>query len=362
MLGRANVDEDDDVDDILTARDAIRLAEELGIVNTTDALRLKHTYELVTHFSQLELEDSDAQNIDESEAITALKSCVRSVLGRPKVEVARKFVEFRNALENETLLESGSRVELLKGSPYFFYKLTVSVLLNAVKKNKGANLEHSLANINVLVPAMWESLRDSEKWQIGYAYAEAYSDGIATVVGGLKSVLLKVKGFDYVPENLRSDTFVKAAQTLLKAHEGLNNFYNEPSAVKQLSKLGSTIPTPALPACMTALLSVTLGNFYGVSWAAQSEAKEMLSRVSGDRWQYYINNVLPSDIRILQKLNDKKPRSNWISFINTLQLSGIQIKNKDLGQLFQNTFEKNEEKLVKVAGKLVLTYYQGQKN
>ena len=69
MLGRADVDEDDDVDDILTSKDAIRLAEELGIVNSTDALRLRHTYELITHFSQLEVDESDAESIGQTEAL-----------------------------------------------------------------------------------------------------------------------------------------------------------------------------------------------------------------------------------------------------------------------------------------------------
>ena len=123
MLGRTDVDEDNDVDDILTSRDAIRLAEELGIVNSTDALRLRHTYELITHFSQLELEQSDVEDIDSAEAMAALKACIRGVLGRPKIEVAKKFVEFRNALEGETLSEMDPRVEMLKSSPYFFYKI-----------------------------------------------------------------------------------------------------------------------------------------------------------------------------------------------------------------------------------------------
>lgn len=357
MLGRADVDEDDDVDDILTSKDAVRLAEELGIVNSTDALRLRHTYELVTHFSQLETEESDVEDIDAAEAMSALKACVRGVLGRPKIEVAKKFVEFRNALEGETLLESDPRVQMLKSSPYFFYKLTVSVLLNAAKKNVGANLEHTLANINVLVPAMWPSLRDSERWQVGHSYAEAYSDGKTTVVGGLKSALLKVQGFDYVPENLRSDTFVKAAEAVLKAHDGLNNFYSEAAPVKHLLKLGSVIPTPALPACMTALLSVALGNKYGVAWAAQSDAKDLLKRVSSDRWQYYFNNVLPSDIRVLGKLLEDKPLTNWIGLLPGFGVLDLDVKVKGVGQLLASTKSMDRVKAEKSARKLLEDYY-----
>jgi len=248
MLGRTGVDEDDDVEDMLTTKDAIRLAEELGIVSSTDAMRLRHTYELITHFSQLEMEESDAEKIDESEAISSLKSCIKGVLGRPKVEVARKFIEFREALEGETLEESDHHVEMLKGSPYFFNKLTINVLMNAAKKNTGAQLEHALANINVLIPAIWGDLRDTEKWQIGHTYAEAYADGKISTVSGLKSALVKVRGFDFVPENLRSDTFVKAAEAIIRAHDEPNNFYNEPAPVRNLAKLGTTIPAPALPA------------------------------------------------------------------------------------------------------------------
>jgi hypothetical protein len=120
MLGRTNVREGDDVDDILTSKEAIRLAEELGIVNSTDALRLRHANELISHFAQLDTEESDSQEIDSAEAVAVLKYCVRGVLGRPKIEVAKKFVEFRNALEGETLIESDHRVEMLKSSPYFF--------------------------------------------------------------------------------------------------------------------------------------------------------------------------------------------------------------------------------------------------
>lgn len=357
MLGKADVDEDDDVEDIITTKESIILAEELGIVSATDALRLKHTYELITHFSRLEIEESDFEEIDESEAISSLKSCIKSVLGRPKVEVAKKFVEFREALEGDTLSEADPRVDMLRSSPYFFHKLTVSVLMNAAKKNTGANLEHALANINVLIPAIWLKLRESEKWQVGHAYAEAFADGKTTSVGGLKSALLKVKGFDYVPENLRSDTFIKAAEAIFKAHDGLNNFYNEPAPVKNLAKLGSTIPTPALPACISALLCVTLGNSYGVSWSAESEARVILKSLSADRWSYYLNNVLPSDTRILDKLGSSKPLAQWLQLVDEYELSSLEIKNPTVSSLIKASSDKKEARIKSATKKLLEEYY-----
>ncbi len=356
ILGRIDVHEDDDVEDILTTADAIRVAEELGIVSSTDAMRLRHTNELVIHFSNLESSECDIEEIDEAEAMASLKTCIKGVLGRPKVEVAKKFVEFRGALEGESLRPEDPRVEMLQNSPYFFLKLTISVLMNAAKRSHGATLEHVLANINLLVPLMWKRIRDPEKWQIGKTYADAYADGKTVVVSGLKSALLKVRGFDFVPENLRSDTFVKAADQILIAHEGRNNFYNEASPVKNLLKLGSTIPTPALPACISALLCVVLGNSYGTAWSATPDAYRILDSITPERWTYYLDRVLPGDIRILNKLLDEKPRSNWYSVSKTYEFENIDLKNIDASTLVEAAMKEDDIRTMKVVQKLRRMY------
>ncbi len=358
MLGKTGVGEDDDIEDILTTKDAIRLAEELGVVTSTDALRLRQTFELITHFSQLS--DGDFEEINEEEAKASLRNCVKSVLARPKVEVAKTFVEFREALENRTLVDGDPQLEMLVSSPYFFKKLTVSILLNATKSKTGAQLEHSLANINTLLPLMWKSFRDTERWQVGHTYAEVYADGKTSSVSALKSALMKVKGFDYVPENLRSDTFVKAAEAILMAHDGMNNFYNEYSPTNSMAKLGSTIPTPALPACMTALLSIMLGNSYGHSWNAMPIASKMLKTISNDRWQYYLNQALPGDTRILNKLIYPVPQSRWFDLVNEYELSGLQIKNKTVAKLITASVKKKPN-LLEAAVKQLIAEFYGEK-
>ncbi len=357
MLGKADVDEDDDIDDVVTTRDAILLAEELSIVSPTDALRLRHTHELVKHFFDLDEDEASHQKMDDLEALNILKHCIRGVLGREKVEVAKTFVEFRESLENSSLENNDPYVDMLKSSPYFFYKLTVSVLMNAAKKNTGANLEHSLANINLLVPVMWDALRHAEKWQIGQTYAELFSEGKTAAVSGIKGALLKVKGFDFVPENLRSDTFVKAADEIIKAHEGNNNFYNEPAPVRNLSKLGSTIPTPALPSCFSALLSVVLGNAYGCSWDAVTPASELLKKMTSERWEYYLNHVLPSDMRILGKLSNVKPQKNWVDVVSVYELDSKNIKNPTIAKLISASKRKKYPLIERWSTELINEYY-----
>ncbi len=140
-----------------------------------------------------------------------------------------------------------------------------------------------MANINLILPLVWDGLRDTEKWQVGRIYAEVHSEGKTTSMGGLRKALLKVEGFDFVPESLRLTTFIEAAEKVIKAHEGFDNFYLEESPMKMLKSLGTVIPTPSFPICASAILAVHLGNMYGSSWNASPIARDMLDKFTPDR-------------------------------------------------------------------------------
>ena len=362
MLGKTNIDEDDDVEDILTTHDAIRLAGELGVVSQTDAVRLRHTHEIVAHFSRLGIEEREREEIDELEAVASLKACVKSVLARPRIEVANQFVEFRRALESESFAAGDDKVQMLLSSPYFFLKLTTNILMNSVKTAVGAVLEHCLSNTNVLLPELWPGLRATEKWRVGHTYAEVYSEGKRTSMAGLREALLKVNGFDFVPENLRSNTFVAAANDVLRAHDGMNNFYTELPPMNKLSRLGTSVPNPALPACMTAMLSVFMGNPYGVSLAAAPVASGMLEKLSRERWRFYLDEVLPNDERILGKLaDDEKPRKRWMTLVKMHELTSLQIKSKKVCQLVEAAATRMEGELERQAKALRAKHYGRQR-
>jgi hypothetical protein len=356
LLGRTDIDDDDNVLEVITEKEAIRLAEELGIVSSTEALRLRHTQELVAHFSQRESID-DAEPMLVTDAINVLSSCVRSILAKPKIQVAKDFAKFRNDLESRSFVGEEDEISKLESSPYFFRKLSVAVLLTGIKTKTGAKLEHCLSNINLLLPRLWKDLRDPERWQIGTVYSQVYADGLQAQSVGLKQALLKVGGFDYVPETLRSQAFLGAAKAIVQAHDGLNNFYNEPAVVNRFEMLGSIIPAPAFGPCMTALLCVELGNSYGVSFSAQPVARRILKKQSADRWASYFERVLPGDVRILQKILDESPRKRWMSLIAEIDPHTSGIKNKLIRDLISASRAQNSSKANAAAQALLNGYY-----
>jgi hypothetical protein len=220
-------------------------------------------------------------------------------------------------------------VSAIANSPYFFLRTTLSILLAAIKTAQGASLEHAVGNTMILVPALWPKMRDPEKWQVGQAYAEVTSAGNRISSAGLKKALLDTKGFDYVPESLRSNTFTETAARVLSAHFALSNFYNEGEPMRALAALGTSIPRPALPKVVEAALAVRLGNRWGVANNAQDAAEEVLHLLRPGQWHYYFDECLVRDRTVMDKIaDDDKPVKNWCEVVKSLELGDFQPKNK----------------------------------
>lgn len=357
ILGKGDFDESTNPTTAISDAEAIMLAQEFGVVSSTEAMRLRHSHEQISHFVDMEGNDVDPEeSMDPAEATQALKACVRNILGKQKVEVSTQFAEFRSALEKQVFKSDANEIQNLLISPYFFRKITLGILLNLARSSKGAQLENALANLNVVLPLIWPTIHDNEKWSIGTAYSAAYSAGAQVASAGLKSALLKVQGFDYVPENVRSHTFIKAAEKLIEAHEALNNYYNEPGPAKELRGLGTTLPIHAFPICATAVLCVYLGNSYGICNAAQSDASAIMQSFTSDRWQYYLNDCLPSDARMLNKLGYEKPKARFIQLVTTFDLDKLDLNGK-AKRLVEAAKLGSAEKLSSAISQLRSDYY-----
>ena len=72
----------------------------------------------------------------------------------------------------------------------------------------------------------------------------------------------------------------------------MNNFYNEPSTVKELNRMETKIPKPAIKKYISATLIVLLGNAYGKSFDAIEPTEDILQKLSqSDRISIISSNV-----------------------------------------------------------------------
>ena len=355
LLQRPDIDEYSDINAVVSDSEAISLAHDLGIITPLQTMRLLHSQAIVNHFSAAENDPAVDENevMTREEAVSCLRVCVQGVLGHENIGAAEDFKRFRNKLESETFTANSPEVLKLGTSPYFFVKTAISILLSIFKTGKGAQLEHAARNALLIVPKFWANLKAPERWQIGQAYAVEFSEGRTDSVKALHAVLLAVRGFDFVPENLRSATFVRVASSVISAHQGMNNFYTEPPAMRELASLGTSIPGPALATCMTAVLCVKIGNFYGTAHAAQPYADQVVAGLSPDRWVYYLNERLDQDRVVLSELQHDRPAKRWITLLSGLQVETPKITDKDARSFFTVSKSGDSSKVRRIAGELL---------
>ncbi len=349
MLGRPDIDEFSTADSVLTDYTAIQLAEQLGTIGATAALKLRQANELITHF----FSNGATEEIDVTSATQILKSSIQYILGEQEISIALEFSKFRDSLLSKTLLSSDPQIEQLVNSPLFYIRTVVTILLSAIKSDEGAKQENALGNLNLLTPLIWKRLAESDKWNVGTTYRDVTASGDKKASSGIKNALLKVRGFDFVPENLRSRTFQKAAASVLEVHFAFNNFYNEPAAVNRLANLGSVIPSPALPECMQAYLAVYLGNPYGVSVRAAEIAETKLSEILSDRWKHYFEFIIHNDTIVLSKIEDSRRVERFSNLLNRIDLVNLSDLPKDNQALFEALEKPNIDRAISIAKKLL---------
>lgn len=341
FVQRDDVDEYTPIENVLTERATIDLAERLGVINSTGALHLRQAQELVNHYLSAK-SDNEMSAID---SLSVIRPCVEYILSEPNVKVAVAFSEFRNRLLNEDLKLKDPVVAQVINSPLFYIRTVITILLSAIKKNKSIVQEHALVNITMLLPEVWGKLSSSDKWMIGETYRDVFASGDAAATKGLKLALGKVGGFDFVPETLRSTTFKEMARKLIDVHDSFNNFYNESGVVKALANLGTRIPEPAFLVCLDAYLLVYLGNYYGYSRNAAPIAEEELKKISKDRWQAYFSGYIHTDDRILNNLETPTQVSRMRNLLVSIDATSFSELPKDNQKLFDAIMKNDSEKV-----------------
>lgn len=340
---------DDQISNI-SNNEFINLASELGFINSIARDKLLHANDLINYYQSRTAEES----MNSYDMQTIVIPCIQYVVGLDTDDFKFEFNNFREILKDTILSSSSDIYQTLLISPYFYKRTTVKTLINLMNTSNGGELERVLANMVLIFSGIWDGLISDDKYTIGTTFAEAKNNNDTHFINSLEKVLINNGGFDYVPEDLRSQAFIKTANKLKDSHYSFDNFYKEPIPAKNLSNMG-TIPRPALSHCISAALVSTLGNFYGVSDNAQIYNKKTLESIASNRWEYYFNESLAKDKDILFKLfNYAKPLNNWLDFItiNNDIFEKLDISHPDTNRLLKFSLDKKTAQVRAIAKKL----------
>lgn len=363
MLGRPDITAHSQIEASVTVAELVSLCEDLGIFSSTDALRIRHTNELVIHFARLSAPSAENEIMRLDEAVTCIRNAIAAILGQTEVEVPEHFLAFRDSLTSKSYAAGDAIILLLRESPPFFKRATISILLSRLNVSTGAAAEHARRNVESIVPALWPDLNEMLRWQIGQAYAKLQNEGASkrAEARALSTALMAVQGFDYVPENLRSSTYAQAAKQIMEVHFSWNNFHNEGSAVRQLLALGTSIPMPAFPSVMTALVSIYLGNPYGYAFAAESYVQQVFGQLGARQWEYFVAQILPYDRTVLAKLEDYKPRQRFILLVKNYSLLNSVKEPKSLSGTLISAAHSSNDSAIKALAKTAYNAVTGSR-
>lgn len=342
LLQRSDSDDNLQIDSLLTDYNTINLAEQLGMISCEGALDLRQSLETLQFYFSSEA-SKEGCYLGKLKVLNIVLACVKNILSKPNMQVALEFTQLRDKLLKEDIKEDDIEISQLKLSSLFFLRTVCTVLSSAIKTKQGAVLEHSVNNFKLIIPLIWNKLTDDDKWKIGFLYRDVVSDGNTKAANGVKIALLKNGGFDFVPENLRSQTFIKAAHNLIDKHFEYDNYYKEPRAIKELANLGTVIPEPALMQCMKAYILVYIGNFYGRSISAVDIAEKQLTLISTEQWIQFFDRMLPYDQDLLGALysTSLKPIRNFYELLRTLGMNKLTMETSSGKQLYRAIILKN---------------------
>ena len=119
--------------------------------------------------------------------------------------------------------------------------------------------------------------------------------------------------------------FSAAINRLQIAHDGLNNFYNEPPYAERLAELSqnTAVPETAQSDFVDTIVSCYLGNKYGVSWGAIPFYEKIIRNFSPKEVNLMINHAKINNSKIGRKVNDGYGRTRFIQALNLIDSESI---------------------------------------
>lgn len=126
-------------------------------------------------------------------------------------------------------------------------------------------------NITLLAAAVWSASTEDAKRAIGLQYAKYEVNADLKRRAAARAFLDLVGGLSYLPEGTLAVAFNSAMDSLISAHFGYGNFYNELAPAQTLASMvpdTGEIPASARQKYVKTLLICRLGNSHGVSIAA----------------------------------------------------------------------------------------------
>ena len=135
-------------------------------------------------------------------------------------------------------------------------------------------------NVRRLWPELWLYVGDDTRHEFGVRYGRFAAEADSDKTTAARELIDLVDGTGYLPEPIRAAEIDTAIDALRVAHNGFNNFYNEPGPLVPWRPWPGAEDTSrgVVPKYVRVVVKAFLGNGYGVSGSALPYYEQMIAR------------------------------------------------------------------------------------
>lgn len=253
-----------------------------------------------------------------------LETCIREVLAKEPTGPVMEVRRFLRSLREEQL--GPDDVEPIAVTlPTLPEELSASLVRSVLGMYTDVDIAADVRNnIKLVASVVWEACSDEPKYEAGMKLASLEANGEVTRGKLAREFMELVGGLTYLPQESLALEITTAADALLMAHNGFNNFYNEPPPARQLQRLipaSGIVPLSSVGRYVKAVTMCRIGNGHGLSQAALAVYDDLIGRFS-DR-QVYAFVTLVNDPEFRSRLQFTSCAENYQALTATLDRTTV---------------------------------------
>lgn len=262
----------------LKDEDLLLGCKKIGLISDTGYQQLQLIKYMRNHASAAHPNQNQLTGL---QLIGWLETCIREVITLPLTDFAVDIKRILQKVRTEPV--SSEEAE------------EIGVFFDSLPQNEANNLGKGLfgifvntdaqteKNILFLIPNLWEHIDEETREGLGikYGYFAAHKETVKKQ--NARRFLEKVDGVSYIPDDLLIPEYFTVLEQLVSAHREFNNFYNEPTYVRQLrNKVGDppSVPPKVERRYVHAIVECFLTNGIGKAWKADSHYRELIGKFS----------------------------------------------------------------------------------
>jgi hypothetical protein len=258
----------------------VRGCRETGIISDIGYRHLDYIRDMRNHASAAHPNHNELTGL---QLASWLDTCIKEVLGKEPEDAA---IEIKRLLRSvrEEILSVTDVPPIAEAIVRLPEDLAHSLLRTAFGMYTDPRLDANVRNnVRFLAPEIWEVCSEDARYDIGLKHGSFSANGEVSRANLARDFLTIVNGLAYLPANTIAIEITSALDALLAAHNGWNNFYNEPSPARLLQSFvpaSGNIPDSVSGKYVKVLTMCHIGNGYGFS----SDAEPIYSNLI-NRWQ-----------------------------------------------------------------------------